>query len=256
MGILNVTPDSFSDGGRYLDEAAAIARGMEMVAEGADVIDVGGESTRPGAASVSDDEQRRRIIGVIEHLAQHTTVSVDTQSPGVATAAVSAGASMINDVSGSLAPVAAETGAAWIVMHMQGDPRSMQVEPRYDDVVAEVLAYLVERAEAADRLGVTETWIDPGWGFGKTHAHNLSLLAEIDRFVATGWPVLLGTSRKSTLGAILGRSDGLDHPTPPDDRLEGSLATATWAAAAGVRMLRVHDVRATVQATKIIHAGS
>jgi dihydropteroate synthase len=264
MGVLNVTPDSFSDGGRYLDRDAAVARGREMIAEGADVIDVGGESTRPGADQVPEEEEVARVVPVIEVLCREARVSVDTCKPGVAAAAVEAGASLVNDVTASLHAVAADAGVGWVAMHMQGTPRTMQHDPRYDDVVQEVRDHLVARADAAVEAGVREVWIDPGIGFGKTVDHNFDLLASLDRLVDTGYPVVVGTSRKSSLGDLTGRSDAQGrHPslvppaeewdtTPPDDRLEASLATATWAMAQGVRMVRVHDVRASVQAAKVV----
>jgi dihydropteroate synthase len=255
MGVLNVTPDSFSDGGRFLASPDAIAHGRAMAAEGADWIDVGGESTRPGAAPVPAEEQLARVIPVIEALAaEGLRVSIDTRSEPVARAAVAAGATLINDVSASLGAVAADLGVAWAAMHAQGDPATMQLDPTYDDVVAEVLAHLVARADAARAAGVPEVWIDPGIGFGKTDAHNLRLLAHLDAFVATGLPVLVGTSRKGFLGRLLGASDGTDAPADVDDRLEGSLATATWAMTCGAAMVRAHDVRATAQAARVLAA--
>ena len=253
MGVLNVTPDSFSDGGRYDVPAAAIARGHEMVAEGADWVDVGGESTRPGATPVDEAEELRRVLPVVEALADAgVKVSIDTRKAAVARAAVAGGATFLNDVSASLGDVAADLGVAWAAMHAQGDPLTMQDAPRYDDVVAEVRAHLVIRAERALAAGVPEVWIDPGIGFGKTTAHNLALLAHLDELVATGHPVLVGTSRKRFLGELLGRSDGADAPTEADDRLEGSLATATWALACGASMVRVHDVRAARHAVSVV----
>jgi dihydropteroate synthase len=253
MGVINVTPDSFSDGGKLADADAAAAHGLELLAQGADWLDVGGESTRPGASPVEEAEELRRVVPVVEALAaQGAHVSIDTRKPAVARAAVAAGASLLNDVGGANGAVAAELGVAWAAMHMQGEPATMQDHPRYTDVVADVLHDLVRRAEAAIRAGVREVWIDPGIGFGKTHAHNLALLAHLDAFVATGHPVLVGTSRKGFLGRLLGDSDGSDSPAALDDRLEGSLATATWAMANGVRMVRVHDVRATSQAALVI----
>jgi len=254
MGILNVTPDSFSDGGRFFDPAAAIGHGRTMVAEGADVVDVGGESTRPGALPVDEQEELRRVLPVIEALAPITRVSIDTTKAAVARAAVHRGATLINDVSAGLHEVAAECGAGWVAMHMQGSPTTMQAEPRYDDVVKEVAAFLAERANAAARAGVEEIWVDPGIGFGKSAAHNLALLRHLDALVALGWPVVVGTSRKSFLGRLLATSDGVDQPVPHEDRLEGSLATATWAMVQGARMVRVHDVLATVQAAKVVAA--
>ncbi|MSO86430.1 MAG: dihydropteroate synthase [Acidimicrobiia bacterium] len=253
MGVLNITPDSFSDGGQFTDLAAALAHARQMVADGAHWIDVGGESTRPGATPVALVEEQRRVLPVVEALAaEGIAVSIDTRHASVARAAVAAGATMINDVGASLGPVAAEHGVAWVAVHSQGEPASMQIAPRYRDVVAEVLDYLVGRAEAALDAGVVDVWIDPGVGFGKTTAHNLTLLAHLDRFVATGHPVLVGTSRKGFLGGLLGISDGSDVAAPVADRLEGSLATATWAMANGVAMVRVHDVRPTTEAALVI----
>jgi dihydropteroate synthase len=253
MGVLNVTPDSFSDGGRFLDQEAAVARGREMLAEGADLIDVGGESTRPGAAPVDADEERRRVVPVIEALAgEGARVSVDTMKASVAEAAIEAGATLVNDVSASLHEVAAAHSVGWIAMHMQGDPRTMQQHPHYDDVVGEVRDFLVARASAAADAGVGEVWIDPGIGFGKDLGHNLALLAHLRELVDAGWPVLVGTSRKSFIGRLLAASDGVDEPVPVDDRLDGSLATATWAMEQGVGMVRVHDVAPTVQAAKVV----
>jgi dihydropteroate synthase len=254
MGVLNATPDSFSDGGRYLEPAAAIEHGRRLVAEGADIVDVGGESSRPGADPVDEDTELRRVLPVIEALAGEVRVSVDTVKPSVARAAVAAGASLVNDVSASLAPVAAELGAGYVVMHRQGSPATMQRDPQYAAVDVEVKAFLATHADAAERLGIDEVWIDPGIGFGKTAAHNLSLLHHLDELVALGWPVLVGTSRKSFLGGLTGRSAGLDGPTPADDRLEASIATATWAMSQGARMVRVHDVLPTVQAAKVVAA--
>ncbi len=244
MGVLNVTPDSFSDGGRWLDPAAAVAHGLQMVAEGADVVDVGGESTRPGAEPVPVDEELRRVLPVVEALAPHVRVSIDTRKAEVAEAALGAGATIVNDVSATLAPVAKAAGAGWVAMHMQGDPATMQQAPAYDDVVAEVTAFLVARAGAA---GIDEVWIDPGIGFGKTLAHNLSLLRHLDRLVATGYPVLVGTSRKTFLGRLTGGAGA-------DDRVEASVATAAWALSQGASMVRVHDVAPTVAAARLLSA--
>jgi dihydropteroate synthase len=245
MGVLNVTPDSFSDGGRFDDPERAVAHGLALAAEGADVVDVGGESTRPGAEPVGEAEELRRVLPVVAALAPQVRVSIDTTKASVAAAALEAGATLVNDVSASLHEVAAAAGAGWVAMHRQGDPRSMQVAPRYDDVVAEVLAFLVERAEVARAAGVAEVWIDPGIGFGKLPGHNLSLLRHVDDLVATGLPVLVGTSRKAFLGALAGG-------VPADDRLEGSLATAVFAMVRGAAMVRVHDVAATVQAARLV----
>ncbi len=257
MGILNVTPDSFSDGGRFLDHQAAVAHGRRLIAAGADVVDVGGESSRPGADPVPVAEERRRVVPVVEALAGRVRVSIDTTKPEVARAAVEAGATLVNDVSARLAPVAAEVGAGYVVMHRQGDPKTMQTSPRYHDVVAEVAEFLAQGAAQARALGIDEIWVDPGIGFGKDEAHNLALLAHLDRLVAIGPPVLVGTSRKSFLGRLVARSDadGAEAgPAPVADRLEASLATATWAMAQGARMVRVHDVLPTVQAAKVVAA--
>ena len=245
MGILNVTPDSFSDGGRFVDPELAIAHGRQLAAEGAVIIDVGGESTRPGAKPVDEAEEIRRVVPVVEALAPEVRVSIDTRHQSVAEAAVEAGATMINDVSASLWPVAAAAGVAWVAMHMQGEPATMQKAPRYDDVVGEVRAFLAERAEQAIAAGVTELWLDPGIGFGKTLPHNLSLLRHLDEIVAIGYPVVVGTSRKGFLGALTAGAAA-------DDRLEASLATAVIAAAAGARMVRAHDVLPTVHAMRIV----
>jgi dihydropteroate synthase len=251
MGVLNVTPDSFSDGGRHLDPADAVAHGRRLAADGAALVDVGGESTRPGAEPVDPAEERARVLPVVRGLAPHVRVSIDTRHAEVAEAAIAAGATLVNDVSASLHEVAADAGVGWVAMHMLGEPRTMQDDPTYDDVVTDVRDFLVERAEIARDAGVEEVWIDPGIGFGKHRSHNLDLLAHLDALVATGWPVVVGTSRKGFLGALLAESDGVDA-VPTDDRLEGSLATATWAMAQGVQMVRAHDVRPTAQAAKVV----
>jgi dihydropteroate synthase len=257
MGVLNVTPDSFSDGGRFTDPAAAVAHGRRLVDEGADWVDVGGESTRPGADPVPPEEEMRRVLPVVEALAgSGARVSIDTRKPEVAEAAVAAGARMINDVSAGLADVAAASGAAFVAMHMRGDPATMQAEPVYDDVVAEVRDFLVERAEAARDAGVREVWVDPGIGFGKTLEHNLDLLANLDVLAATGFPLLVGTSRKMTLGRLAARADGSDAVPPPGDRLAGSVATAAWAYRCGAAMVRAHDVAATVRAAEAVVASA
>ena len=254
MGVVNVTPDSFSDGGQWFDHEQAIAHGRAMIAEGADVVDVGGESSRPGAEPVTEAEELRRVVPVVEALAGEVRVSIDTVKPAVARAAVAAGATLVNDVSATLAPVAADLGVGYVAMHRQGTPATMQVDPRYDDVVREVAGFLADEAAAARQLGIAEVWIDPGIGFGKSLDHNLSLLRHLDELVALGFPVLVGTSRKGFLGVLVGRSDGRDEPAGADDRLEASLATATWAMARGARMVRVHDVLPTVQAAKVVAA--
>ena len=247
MGVLNVTPDSFSDGGRFVEPDRAVEHGLELWRQGAAWVDVGGESTRPGAEPVSETEEIRRVRPVIEALTgDGVAVSIDTRHAAVAEAAIEAGARMLNDVSASLDHVAAAAGIPWIAMHMGGDdPRTMQDAPRYDDVVADVTAHLRAKADAAASRGVPEVWIDPGIGFGKTAAHNLSLLKHLDRLVGTGHPVVIGTSRKRFLGALTGQA-------PPDDRLEATIATCVWAAAAGVKMVRVHDVVPAVEAMRIV----
>ncbi len=252
MGVINVTPDSFSDGGLYFDPERAVAHGLELARQGADVVDVGGESSRPGAEPVSEREETRRVVPVIEALSPHVRVSVDTVKRAVAEAAIAAGATLINDISASLWPVAAEAGVGWVAMHMQGEPRTMQRDPRYDDVVAEVAAFLRARAGAAVEAGVHEVWVDPGIGFGKTAAHNLALLRHLPELVATGFPVLVGTSRKSFLGALA--PDPSDRPSDPGQRLPGSIATATWAMLAGASMVRVHDVESARQAATLVGA--
>jgi dihydropteroate synthase len=256
MGVVNVTPDSFSDGGLFLDHDAAIARGLALLEDGADVVDIGGESTRPGAEPVPVQEEMRRVLPVVEALAPHIRVSIDTRKAEVAEAAIAAGATLVNDVSASLHGVvaAAGPGIGWVAMHMLGDPRTMQRHPTYDDVVADVRDFLVQRADAARAAGVEEVWIDPGIGFGKTSAHNWSLLRHLDALVGTGYPVLLGASRKRFLGQVTASSDGQPEGelAAMDDRLEASLATAVWAMVQGVRMVRVHDVRATVHAATVV----
>jgi len=257
MGVVNVTPDSFSDGGRFFDPAAALAHARRLIAEGADLLDVGGESTRPGATPVSAEAEIARIVPLVRALRAETdiAISVDTMKPQVARAAVAAGANLWNDVTAlrhapdSLA-VAAELGCQVVLMHMQGEPRSMQAEPRYGDVVAEVTAFLAARVEAALAAGVAREriWLDPGIGFGKQMIrHNLPLLAGLHRIVALGFPVLLGVSRKRFIGA-------LDNDAAPDQRLGGSIAAALAGVAAGVAAVRVHDVRETVQALRVWQA--
>jgi dihydropteroate synthase len=256
MGVINVTPDSFSDGGAYLDHEAAIARGHELIDEGADVIDVGGESTRPGAEPVPVGEELRRVLTVVEALAPHVRISIDTRRAQVAEAAIAAGATLLNDVSASLYEVAASAGpdVGYVAMHMLGDPRTMQTNPQYGDVVQDVREFLVDRADRARAAGVDEVWIDPGIGFGKTTDHNLSLLKHLNVLVNTGYPIIVGTSRKRFLGVLLTRADRPipAEPVPASDRIEGSVASAVWAMVRGVRMVRVHDVRATVHAAKLV----
>ena len=255
LGIVNVTPDSFSDGGEYATVDAAIAHGMKLAEEGADVLDIGGESTRPGAEAVSFEEELRRVIPVIEALAKQTAlpISIDTSKPEVMRAAIAAGAGMINDVyalrrEGAL-QAAAELGVPVVLMHMQGEPRSMQEAPGYDDVVGDVHRFLAERIFAAEMAGIAKKNIivDPGFGFGKTLAHNLALLAQLERFVELGVPVLAGLSRKKSIGDLTGRAD-------PHARVHGSVAAHLIAAQHGAKLLRVHDVAATVDALEVWHA--
>jgi len=251
MGIVNVTWDSFSDGGMFFDHDRALAHARKLIAEGADIIDIGGESTRPGAETVSLAEELRRVAPLVAALRAESgiPISIDTMKPAVAHAAVAAGATMWNDITAlthakhSLA-TAADLGCDVVLMHMQGDPRTMQIAPWYDDVVAEVEAFLIERANAAVAAGVARERIrlDPGIGFGKTAAHNVALLRGLDRIVALGFPVVLGVSRKGFIRAIDPSAQS------PSDRLGASLAAALAGAAAGVAILRVHDVRETVQA--------
>ena len=250
MGILNVTPDSFSDGGRYADSARALAHARAMLADGADIVDVGGESTRPGAAAVDEATEIARVVPVIEALANDgAIVSVDTMKPGVMRAAIRAGAAIVNDVralkeEGALEAVASG-GAAVCLVHMRGTPATMQSAPEYRDVVAEVRDFLVSRARACEAAGIARDRIvvDPGFGFGKTMAHNLALLRSLRVFAASGYPVLAGLSRKATIGQITGRDVG--------DRMAGSIAAALAAVAHGAAIVRVHDVRETVDALKV-----
>lgn len=253
MGILNVTPDSFFDGGRYFGTPSAIERGLAMVAEGADVVDVGGESSRPGARPVSEAEEARRVVPVVEGLAGAVRVSVDTVKPGVARAAVGAGASLLNDISGRLWPLAAELSVGWVGMHMRGTPATMTGLAGYDDVVAEVRDHLQRLAAEAVAAGVPDVWVDPGIGFAKRSEHNVRLLAATAELVAAaaafGARLVVGTSRK----CFTGRLDPLaTEPTPVGDRLEASLATAVWCMAQGAGMLRAHDVAATVRAATLV----
>lgn len=267
MGVINVTPDSFYPGSRVSGVAEAVAMGKQMISDGAVVLDVGGESTRPGADPVDIDTELERVIPTIEGLVEPAAeagvrISVDTRNAPTARLGVEAGAHIINDISANLAPVAAETGAAWIAMHMQGVPLNMQNSPKYDDVVAEVLAHLIDAAQKAEAMGVSEVLIDPGIGFGKNDRHNRLLIASLDRFVESGWPVVLGVSRKGFIGRAHARSDArvtIETSTPneleivgPGDRLEGSLAVAVWGARAAVSLVRVHDVLPTVHATQVV----
>jgi dihydropteroate synthase len=254
MGVLNVTPDSFSDGGKFLDKNSAVARALEMESEGADIIDIGGESTRPGAGTVPADEEIGRVVPVIERLRgrMKARISVDTRKSEVAEAALKAGASIVNDVSGlhhdrTIAKVAAKHGACMILMHMRGTPENMQVSPRYSDLMGEISKSLKCSADEAVRAGVAKDRIavDPGIGFGKTVEHNLEILNRLDEFVLLGYPVCVGTSRKSFLGKILGRPDA-------GDRLAGTIATCVLAVLKGAHILRVHDVREAREAVTVI----
>jgi dihydropteroate synthase len=264
MGIVNVTPDSFSDGGRFLEPDAAVAHGIALAAHGADALDVGGESTRPGAAPVPAEEELARVVPVVERLATVTNVpvSIDTTKSAVARAALDAGATVVNDVSaGRLDPeilrVTAEAGAGYVVMHMQGEPRTMQADPRYDDVVVEVGDFLVERIDAACAAGIAPAAIaaDPGVGFGKTVEHNLLLLAGLRALAArVEVPVMVGTSRKTFIGRLLARATGAPDDLPVDQREEGTLATVVWAVDQGASIVRVHDVLPAVRAVRLLDA--
>ena len=255
MGIVNVTPDSFSDGGAHDTADAAVAHALRLVEEGADALDIGGESTRPGAAEVEVEEELRRVVPVIERLAAQVAVpiSIDTSKPEVMRAAVQAGAGMINDVCGlrreGALDAAAALGVPVVLMHMQGEPRSMQAAPQYDDVVGEVHRFLAERIFAAEMAGIPKQRIvvDPGFGFGKDTAHNLQLLAQFERFAELGVPVLAGLSRKRSIGELTGRD-------VPADRVAGSVAAHLIAAQRGAAIVRVHDVAATIDALKVWNA--
>jgi len=254
MGVLNVTPDSFSDGGKFLDANKAIEHGLKMAADGAAIIDIGPESTRPGAEVVPAGEQIRRAIPVIEELAKKTKVciSIDTTNYEVAKVALDAGAGMINDIAAladeQMARLAGQRQVPVVLMHIQGTPRTMQVEPKYDDVVAEVLAFLLDRAKRAEQLGIPREriFIDPGIGFGKTTEHNLQLLANIDKFVKTGYRVLVGPSRKNFIGKLTDKEN-------PADRAFGTAAAVALCAAAGVSIVRVHDVAEMLDVVKIVN---
>jgi len=255
MGVLNVTPDSFSDGGQFFDSSRAVERGLQMEAEGAEILDVGGESTRPRATPVSEAEELRRVLPVIEKLRAQTSalISIDTMKPKVAQAAVEAGASVINDVGANragaeMAEVAAETKAGYVLMHMQGTPATMQDDPAYEDVVGEVTDFFQERRGFLARNGVQaeQVVLDVGIGFGKTMEHNLQLIAHHARFARLGRPMLLGVSRKSFLGRLLNQ--------PVEDRLSGALACASWAVLNNVGILRVHDVKETLGAVRTLEA--
>ena len=253
MGVINVTPDSFSDGGRFTEAARAVEHGFSLMEAGAALLDVGGESTRPGATPVPPEEELRRVIPVIEQLSGGPVpISIDTRHPEVMRAALAAGATLVNDVNALRAPGALElcaaSDAAVCLMHMQGTPQTMQDNPAYDDVCAEVQSFLLARAAAAERAGIARNRIllDPGFGFGKTVAHNLALLRGLDRLAAAGYPLLVGLSRKSVLGAVTGRI--------VTDRVASSVAAALAAVARGAAVVRVHDVAATRDALDVWQA--
>ncbi|MBI5178218.1 MAG: dihydropteroate synthase [Nitrospinae bacterium] len=250
MGVLNVTPDSFSDGGRYAATRGAVARALEMEREGANILDIGGESSRPGAAPVTTDEELRRVVPVIAGVRKKSSIpiSIDTAKADVAHAALEAGADIINDITGfinsAMVAVAARHKAAVIVMHMQGSPRTMQKGPRYKNVVAEVSSFLRKQAATLEKSGVRRIILDPGIGFGKTVEHNLALLKNLPRLKKLGYPVMVGASRKSFIGALTGAG--------VDDRLPGTLAAHLWAVSQGAAIVRAHDVAAHRQALEII----
>ena len=255
MGVLNVTPDSFSDGGRYLDADAAVRHGLSMIGDGADVVDVGGESTRPGSDPVPPEEERARVLPVIERLAgEHpgVPISIDTRSPEVAADALSAGACIVNDVSGGRAAgmfeVVRDAGAGMVLVHMLGEPRTMQEAPHYDDVVAEVREALAESVEAAEFAGIAPEAlvIDPGIGFGKNLEHNLLLMRHLDQLADLGRPILVGPSRKRFIGAIL--------DLPEDERVEGTAGAVAWLVGRGASVVRVHDVREIVRVVRVVDA--
>jgi len=255
MGILNVTPDSFSDGGHFFDTKQAIEHGLKMADDGAAIIDVGAESTRPGSDAVSADEQIRRAIPVIKALSKELKVpiSIDTYNYEVAAAALDAGASMINDITAlsdeRVGKLAAERNVPVILMHMKGTPKTMQAAPEYSDVVSEVLQFLLDRAKKAQSFGITKEriFIDPGIGFGKSLEHNLALLRNVDKFAASGFRVLVGPSRKAFIGKITGKEN-------PSDRIFGTAAAVAWCAASGVSIIRIHDVAEMFDVVKLLNA--
>ncbi len=253
MGVINVTPDSFSDGGQYLDPDAALRHGEELVRGGAVILDVGGESTRPGAVEVGEAEELRRVEPVVRALAGETTVSIDTSKLAVAEAALDAGASIVNDVSAftrdpELAGLCAERGVEVVLMHMPGNPRTMQNDPHYDDVVDDVKSFLAKRMEFAVGQGIAEEriWLDPGIGFGKTFEHNLELLRRLGELRELGRPLVVGTSRKSFIGKVDGSA--------VEDRIGGSIASSVLAVAEGADVLRVHDVAEMADAMSVVSA--
>lgn len=256
MGVLNVTPDSFYDGGRHSSTETAIRHARQLIAEGADILDIGGESTRPGSEPVPSEEELSRVIPVIEAIASESdiAISIDTFKSTTAREALRAGAHIVNDISGmrfdpQMLDVAAQTGAGVVLMHIQGTPKTMQQNPHYEDVVQEVKEYLAGCAELARQAGIPakHIWVDPGIGFGKTPEHNLQLLRNLSELRSLGYPLLVGTSRKSFIGKILG-------DLPPEERLEGTLATLALAVREGADIVRVHDVRAAVRAVRVADA--
>jgi dihydropteroate synthase len=264
MGVINVTPDSFSDGGQFVEPDAAIAHGIDLAAEGADLLDIGGESTRPGATPVSAAAEIARVLPVVEGLRAATSVpvSIDTTKASVAQAALDAGARIVNDVSAGrvdsdILEVTAAAGAGYVAMHMQGEPRTMQLDPTYDDVVREVGEFLVERVEVAHAAGIEvgAIAVDPGIGFGKTVEHNLQLLAGLPALVArVHVPLLVGSSRKTFIGKVLAAAQGAPDDLPVDERAEGTLATVVWAVERGASIVRVHDVRPAAEVIRLIDA--
>lgn len=255
MGVLNVTPDSFSDGGQFFDPAAAIEQGLRMVKEGAEIIDIGGESTRPGAEEVSEDEELRRVLPVLRGLREKTKalISIDSRKPGVAKAAVDCGAEIINDIGAAVAgnemwQVVRDSGAGYVAMHMLGEPGTMQKNPQYTDVANEIKQFFTRQLQDMVSFGVgaEQVALDPGIGFGKTVEHNLSLLRELKEFTVLGRPLVLGVSRKSFVGKVTGGETG--------ERLFGSIACACLAVASGARVIRTHDVKETWQAVRMTEA--
>jgi dihydropteroate synthase len=261
MGVINVTPDSFSDGGAYLDPGRAVELGFRLESEGAEILDVGGESTRPGAEPVSVEEELERVLPVVESLARRTraSISIDTSKSEVARAALDRGAAIVNDVTAGrgdprMLPLVAERGAICVLMHMQGSPRSMQARPAYGDVVREVADFLRERADAASAAGVDRgrIWIDPGIGFGKTLEHNLELLARLPELATMGFPVCLGVSRKSFIASV--ETTAGAAPSREDARIGGTAAAVALGALGGASILRVHDVAVMLQAARVARA--
>lgn len=252
IGVLNVTPDSFYDGGKWFDLDTAVARAREMIAEGADIIDIGGESSRPGSDPVTEAEEQRRVLPVITALAKSATVplSIDTRHPAIARAALEAGASLVNDITGlrdqKMIDIVAKHKASVVIMHMQGEPKTMQDQPQYDDVVGEIKAFFAARIAAARAAGIADIILDPGIGFGKKLEHNLAILNRLEEFHELGCPLLIGASRKSFIGAITGAEI--------EDRLPGTIASSVAVVLKGVRFLRVHDVKECRQAIDVVDA--